>query len=317
MRKYTMDINKSFATFLKTQLNNEQQKAVTQSHGSMLVVAGAGSGKTRVITARILHLIINELVDPTTIVAVTFTNKAAHEMKERIVKFLAVDKTVKNFPFIGTFHSYCLRLLKQHSEHLAHPFFSILDEDDQHKLISNIIKRNHLQKQVTAKQVAYQISFIKNCSCNSLHNMHSQPQLLQEIYTAYEQEKRESKCLDFDDLLLEAVRLIKNNKKIKKTLQKRIRHILVDEYQDTNVTQHELLKQLALHAPKQLSVDSLCVVGDEDQSIYSWRGATVTNILNVKNDFPKTSIIKIEQNYRSVQPCNCYSLSCSLSITCY
>jgi DNA helicase-2/ATP-dependent DNA helicase PcrA len=293
----------SFETFLKTQLNEEQQKAVTQSHGSILVVAGAGSGKTRVITARIAHLIINEQVDPLSIVAVTFTNKAANEMKKRIVSFLARENRMAQIPFIGTFHAYCLRLLKQHARYLKYPFFSILDEDDQHKLITNIIKRNNLQKQVTAKQVAYQISFIKNRSINPKHEIiATQPKLLQDIYTAYEQEKRESKSLDFDDLLLHSVKLLHSKKEVKQDLQKQIRHILVDEYQDTNVTQHELLKQLALCTKKQLSVDSLCVVGDEDQSIYSWRGATVANILTFQHDFPKTKVITIEQNYRSVQP---------------
>ncbi len=296
-------IKESFATFLKTQLNEEQQKAVTQSRGSMLVVAGAGSGKTRVITARIAHLIINEQIDPFSIVAVTFTNKAANEMKKRIVHFLETENRTTQIPFIGTFHAYCLRLLKQHAKYLEYPFFSILDEDDQHKLITNIIKRNNLQKQVTAKQVAYQISFIKNRSTNPKHEIiATQPKLLQDIYTAYEQEKRESKSLDFDDLLLHTVKLLHSKKEVKQGLQKQIRHILVDEYQDTNVTQHELLKQLALRTKKQLSVDSLCIVGDEDQSIYSWRGATVTNILKLHHDFPKTKIIKIEQNYRSVQP---------------
>jgi len=292
----------SFQNFLDTQLNNQQLKAVTQSTGSLLVVAGAGSGKTRIITARIANLIINEKVEPTSILAVTFTNKAANEMKGRILKFLNGEVHSAFLPFIGTFHSYCLRLLKQHSDHLRHPFVSILDEDDQQKVLSGILKRNNLQNQITAKQVAYQISYIKNRTCKPHDEiMNSQPQLLQEIYECYEREKKESKSLDFDDLLLETVHLLSKNKEIKQKLQQQIRHILVDEYQDTNVTQHELLKLLALQSPKKLSVDSMCVVGDEDQSIYSWRGATVTNILNVQHDFPKTKTIKIEQNYRSVQ----------------
>ena len=292
----------SFHTFLDTQLNKQQLQAVTQSKGSLLVVAGAGSGKTRIITARIAHLIINEKVNPTSIVAVTFTNKAANEMKERIFNFLKDEVHSAFLPFIGTFHSYCLRLLKQHSSYLKHPFVSILDEDDQQKIISGILKRNNLQTQITAKQVSNQISHIKNRTCNPQEAISSQPIMLQEIYECYEREKQESKALDFDDLLLETVQLLSKNKEIRQKLQKQIQHILVDEYQDTNVTQHELLKLLSLKSKKELSVDSMCVVGDEDQSIYSWRGATVTNILNIQNDFSKTNTIKIEQNYRSVQP---------------
>jgi len=294
---------KPFKTFLNTDLNDQQRKAATKATGSLLVVAGAGSGKTRVITARIAHLILNEHVNPTSIVALTFTNKAANEMKKRILHFLKSEIPGAYLPFIGTFHSYCLHFLKQHSEYLDHPFISILDEDDQQRLINGIIKRNNLQKQVTAKQVSYQISFIKNHSCYPCDKpANPQTPLLQGIYKAYELEKQESKALDFDDLLLTTVRLLGNNKNVKEKLQTLIRHILVDEYQDTNVIQHELLKQLALHSKKQLSVDSMCVVGDEDQSIYSWRGATVTNILNIQRDFPKTTLIKIEKNYRSVQP---------------
>lgn len=289
----------SFKTFLETQLNPEQQKAVIQKNGALLVIAGAGSGKTRVITARIAHLILHEGVDPQSIVALTFTNKAAKEMLERIEYFLG-DR--ERMPFIGTFHSYCLNLLKRNQDKLDVPFFSILDEDDKQKLLSDIIKRNNVNKRMTGKQLAYQISQLKNKALTPENEHLKDDQLLQDLYRAYEHEKTLSKCLDFDDLLLTALNLFKKNPGFKKQFQERVTHILVDEYQDTNVVQHELLKHMALNEKLQFNAQSLCVVGDEDQSIYSWRGATVANILNFKKDFPDNTVIKIEQNYRSVQP---------------
>jgi DNA helicase-2/ATP-dependent DNA helicase PcrA len=290
----------SFATFLETHLNDEQRKAVTHEKGSILVVAGAGSGKTRVITARITNLILNHQMPAESIVALTFTNKAALEMRERISHFLGNDRIL---PFIGTFHSYCVRLLRRNQHMLDNPFFSILDETDQQKLISTILQRNDVQKKITARQVAYYISHIKNHMADPTNPTFDSAnnRLMHELYIAYEQEKRTNKSLDFDDLLLETLTLFKKNQNFKEQFQSNIRHILVDEYQDTNVVQHSLLKEMAQISAR-LAVDSICVVGDEDQSIYSWRGATVTNILNFKHDFPKTSIIKIEQNYRSVQP---------------
>lgn len=289
----------SFNTFLEKELNAEQKKAVIQNSGALLVIAGAGSGKTRVITARITHLIVNNNITPSTIAALTFTNKAANEMKNRIAQFL---ETTHKLPFIGTFHSYCLQLLKKNSSLLTTPFFSILDEDDKQKLIRTILQRSNLHKQFTARSVSYKISQMKNHTTTptqSAHNYLGNP-LLFEIYQAYEKEKNASKCLDFDDLLLEAFHLFKNNPVFKSNEQERIKHILIDEYQDTNVIQHALLKQMATNN-KQLTVKSICAVGDEDQSIYSWRGATIANMLNFKKDFSSTKIIKIEQNYRSVQ----------------
>lgn len=290
----------SFTTFLETDLNTAQRQAVTHKSGSILVVAGAGSGKTRVITARITNLIVNQHVPAQTIVALTFTNKAALEMRERIGHFLGNEQTL---PFVGTFHSYCVRLLRQNQNLLDNPFFSILDDTDQQKLISGILQRNNIQKKITARQISYQISHIKNHTVdptNPAFESVSNP-LIHEIYLAYEQEKRTNKSLDFDDLLLETLKLFKKNKLFKEQFQNRVRHIMVDEYQDTNVVQHSLLKEMA-QTDNKTTADSICVVGDEDQSIYSWRGATVTNILNFQHDFPNTAVVKIEQNYRSVQP---------------
>lgn len=295
-----MNTTDEFKLFLETKLNPEQLQAVIQPSGTLLVVAGAGSGKTRVITSRIAHLILNQQALPSSIVALTFTNKAAQEMQHRIKNFLGNSTEI---PFIGTFHSYCLKFLKKNQGLLETPFFSILDEDDQQKILSGIIKRNALSKRVTVKQLSYQISLLKNQSVNpdSLQTLKND-QFLYDIFRAYENEKRASKCLDFDDLLLESVKLLKSNDQLIMRLHQSLEHVLVDEYQDTNVVQHELLKLLSRKDNKELAITSLCVVGDEDQSIYSWRGATVSNILNFTNDFLNTQIYKIEQNYRSVQP---------------
>jgi len=296
-----MDYKKAFNQFLEQNLNLEQKKAVTAKDGVFLVVAGAGSGKTRVITSRIANLIINEGVAAGTIIGLTFTNKAAHEMRERILTFLPGGMQL---PFLGTFHSYCLRILKSNTDQLDTPFTSILDSDDQQKLLSGLIKRNGLGKQVTAKRLSYTISQIKNRLQHKKEDIidyFNQDPMIRDIYAAYEQEKVASKCLDFDDLLLETVKLFEKNKTFKKEFQDHIQHLLVDEYQDTNLVQHLLLKHMTLDKKNRI-IDSLCVVGDEDQSIYSWRGATIQNILHFKKDFPETKTIKIEQNYRSVQP---------------
>lgn len=280
-------------------LNEPQYKAATHESGTLQVIAGAGSGKTRVITSRILNLILNRDISASSIVALTFTNKAAHEMLERVRSALT---NTKHVPFIGTFHSYCLMLLKQHAIANQTGPFTILDEEDQQKLIKTILQRANIDKQITSKQMLYQISQIKNTYEKNLatHHIFSHP-LLKDVYTAYEHEKRISNCKDFDDLLIDALHLFSTDQNFKTRFQQRIKHVLVDEYQDTNTIQHALLTQMTKDN-NQLAVDSLCIVGDEDQSIYSWRGATIENMLNVTRDFPDTTIIKLEQNYRSVQP---------------
>ncbi len=291
-----------FKTFINEALNPEQKKAAIAQDGVFLVVAGAGSGKTRVITARIAHLILEQQAAPASIVALTFTNKAANEMKERVKQFLPYGCPV---PFVGTFHSYCLQLLKRYNSLLRKPFVSILDEDDKHKILSDIIKRGNLGKQITASNLAFTISRIKNAAADGDIEKSTEYQFampfVKEAFVLYEREKTASKCLDFDDLLIETVHLFSTNQEFKHQYQTTIDHILIDEYQDTNVIQHELLKQMCLSG-KKFTAQSLCVVGDEDQSIYSWRGATVTNFINLATDFPQAQTIKIEQNYRSVQP---------------
>lgn len=289
----------SLQTFITQELNTQQQSAVVHDSGPILVIAGAGSGKTRVITARIAYLILEKKVVPSAIVALTFTNKAASEMKSRIGKFLGNEKEL---PYIGTFHSYCVRILKQKAHLLEAPFFSILDEDDQKKMISGILQRNNLEKQISTRNAVYTISQIKNKLHNpdiNVEDMFTLP-FMYDVYRAYEEEKRISKSFDFDDLLLEVLRLFKKDRTFKIQFQEQIKHILVDEYQDTNLVQHALLKHMA-RRNNTLIIDSICAVGDEDQSIYSWRGATIANMLNFQRDFPGTRIIKIEQNYRSVQ----------------
>lgn len=293
------DNTQTFNEFVQTQLNQEQQQAVVNKEGVFLVCAGAGSGKTRVITARIAHLIMNHAIDAGAIVALTFTNKAAQEMKERVRSFLGDGVLV---PYVGTFHSYCLRLLKLYGYLIKRVDFTVLDSDDQEALVKNIIKRHNMTKKLTSRTVIAAISQIKN---NAVHYQDSnisklQDPVLQQLYILYEQEKNASHALDFDDLLLETLKLFQTQPEFKERFQQRTQHILVDEYQDTNRVQHAILKEMALNA-EGFSGTSLCIVGDEDQSIYSWRGATVSNIVNFKHEFPEAQTITLEQNYRSVQ----------------
>lgn len=273
-------------------LNATQQAAVNCTTGSTLIVAGAGSGKTRVITARIAHLLNSGAGTAGSIVALTFTNKAAREMQERISKYTSLK------PFIGTFHSYCLALLKKYGFHIGLDNFSIMDSADQEKLVHDIIKNSAPNNKINAKQMIYHISNAKNqLAMGEQYYLFEYDQISQAILLKYEETKKLSKCLDFDDLIIKTVELFSNSEFLQKH-QAIVRHVLVDEYQDTSVIQHKLLKQMALIG-KELAIDSVCVVGDEDQSIYSWRGATVDNILQFPKEFPGVQIIKIEQNYRS------------------
>lgn len=294
----TETVSQNFTTFLEEQLNPSQYKAVTKDKGALLVVAGAGSGKTRVITARIANLILNTQANPRSIVALTFTNKAAGEMKERVSSFVGTEHVL---PFVGTFHSYCLSLLRNNASLLPFPSFTIMDADDQKSLLKKIVKQNNLEKFATPSQLTFQISSLKNSMHQETSSVDAHP-ILKEIYHAYEAEKVASRCFDFDDLILEVLKLFKQNKEFKKNYQERIKHVLVDEYQDTSDVQHQLLKEMCLTPERKLNMDSVCAVGDEDQSIYSWRGATVANMLKFQHDFKPVTTIKIEQNYRSVKP---------------
>ncbi len=277
-------------------LNEQQRVAVELMPGPVLVIAGAGSGKTRVISARLAHIIGNCDADPAAIVALTFTNKAAQQMRERIAPLLPSRDCA---PFIGTFHAYCLRLLKEFGVAGGMRAFSILDADDQYALIKKLLARAECPS-ISPRQALYALSCRKNgMGADEVFDNY----VLNDLASAYEREKATSNCLDFDDLLIKALELLQDPA-FAQRMRERVRHVLVDEYQDTNMVQHEIIKALALYNGK-LALDSLCVVGDEDQSIYSWRGATIDNIVYFQRAFMGTTIVKLEQNYRSVKSIVC------------
>lgn len=275
------------------QLNEPQLEAVIHENGPMLVLAGAGSGKTRVITYRIAHLIKEKGVDPYNILAVTFTNKAAQEMKERVTELVGEGK---NVPTIATFHSFCLRILRQYIPALGYPnSFSIYDTNDSAALIRRICKQLNWDEQ-TPKAIQSEISAAKNCKIGPESKLkRSVDSPILDIFHKYQKELKRAGAADFDDLLLLTNKLLQENPDILDKLQQRFEYVLVDEYQDTNHAQYSLIKYLA---PPQ---NNLCAVGDDDQSIYRWRGANVENILNFGKDFQGTKVVKLEQNYRSSQ----------------
>ena len=273
-------------------------------NGPVLILAGAGSGKTRVITHRIAHLIEDHGVAPDSILAVTFTNKAAAEMGERVSRLVGHMSVVQ--PRISTFHSFCVRLLRRDIEALRiggqglTKDFAIYDEADQQSLVKAAIRRLGIDdKQLTPRSVLGRISWAKNHMLDPqevyLNSADPNTERLAHVYEIYRQELRKANAMDFDDLLLEAVRLLKSSGEVRRRYNQRYEYILIDEYQDTNRPQYELMKLLAGEH------HNVCVVGDEDQSIYSWRGADIRNILEFERDFPEVKIIRLEQNYRSTQ----------------
>jgi len=294
-----------------SQLNPQQREAVETSQGPLLILAGAGSGKTRVITYRIAHLIENLGAMPESILAVTFTNKAASEMVERVDKIVGGLSVAK--PVISTFHSFCVRVLRRDIEALRIPStlpgtspigltksFVIYDESDQQQLVKSVMRRLGIDdKQVTPRSVLAHISWAKNHMLDPqevyLQSADPKTERVAQIYEEYRKELLKANALDFDDLLLEAVRLLKAVPTVREHYNRRFQYVLVDEYQDTNRPQYELMRVLAgTH-------HNVCAVGDEDQSIYSWRGADIRNILEFEKDFPEAKIIRLEQNYRSTQ----------------
>jgi DNA helicase-2/ATP-dependent DNA helicase PcrA len=289
---------------LLANLNPAQRVAVEATDGPLLILAGAGSGKTRVITSRIAWLIQEKGVAPDTILAVTFTNKAASEMGERVDRLLGHTSLAK--PLIATFHSFCVRVLRRDIEALKvgseglTRSFAIYDENDQQAIVKQVMRRMGLDtKQLTPRAVLGRISWAKNHMIDPqefyLASKGPNSERIAYIYQGYRAELRKNNALDFDDLLLEAVRLLKVSGEARERYQRRYRYLLVDEYQDTNRPQYELMKLLAGEAK------NVCAVGDEDQSIYSWRGADIRNILEFEKDFPNARIVKLEQNYRSTQ----------------
>ncbi|RMI15559.1 MAG: ATP-dependent DNA helicase PcrA, partial [Calditrichaeota bacterium] len=279
-------------------LNDAQREAVQCVEGPLLVLAGAGSGKTRVLTYRIAYLIEQRLAYPNQILAVTFTNKAANEMKRRVEALLG---TAVEGMWIGTFHSICARILRIEAEHLGYDSnFTIYDVDDQIRLIQQVMEGlNISQEIIKPRQVHYTISDCKNKMLGPAEyekRASTVPeQRIARIYHEYEKAKRRSNAFDFDDLLLMPLELFTRDKAILEKYQKKFRYILVDEYQDTNKAQYHLIRLLgAQHR-------NICVVGDEDQSIYRWRGADIENILTFEKDYPECTVIRLEQNYRSTQ----------------
>ena len=281
-------------------LNEAQATAVEVATGPLLILAGAGSGKTKTLTHRIAHLIANEGVWPSQILAVTFTNKAAREMRERLGKLLNQDSNRRDFmPWMGTFHSICVRLLRMdgYAIGIARNFV-IYDEDDRQSLVKQAMKQLALtDKEMKPSQISGLISSAKN-------NMQTPAEFeatadypyqknVAKIYQRYEEMRIKAGALDFDDLLLDGVRLLRDSPDMRQKWRTNFIHILIDEYQDTNAAQYQLVK-LLINDDK-----NVCVVGDDWQSIYSWRGADFTNILNFEKDFPGATVVKLEQNYRS------------------
>lgn len=286
-------------------LNPQQREAVSLTEGPLLILAGAGSGKTRVITHRIAHIITARHVPPSAVLAVTFTNKAADEMRGRVASFLSGYELSSN-PNISTFHSFCVRMLRRDGDPLAqirpgfNRQFTIYDEDEQLALIKSVFKQLGLDEQSMKYRAALsRISQAKNQkeTPEDFYKNATDPNAskLAVIFEKYEAGLRQANALDFDDLLLEAVRLLYHDDATRNAYNRRLNYIMIDEYQDTNRSQYELMRLLSRQH------DNVCVVGDEDQSIYSWRGADIRNILDFERDFPKARTIRLEQNYRSTK----------------
>jgi DNA helicase-2/ATP-dependent DNA helicase PcrA len=281
-------------------LNEAQATAVEVAKGPLLILAGAGSGKTKTLTHRIAHLIANEGVWPNQILAVTFTNKAAKEMRERLGHLLGQDSTRRDFmPWMGTFHGICVRLLRQDGQSIGiSRNFVIYDEDDRQSLIKQSMKQLGLvDRELKPSQISSMISSSKNqmIEPDAFEASANYPyqKSVAKIYRKYEEMRRKAGALDFDDLLLDGVRLLRDAPDIRDKWRTNFKHILIDEYQDTNAAQYQIVK-LLINDDK-----NICVVGDDWQSIYSWRGADFTNILNFERDFPGAAVVKLEQNYRS------------------
>lgn len=280
-------------------LNSQQREAVEHGRGPALVLAGAGSGKTRVITHRVAYLIRNGAARPENILAVTFTNKAAKEMRERIHALLGPSRTAE--PLVTTFHSFCVRLLRREIEKLGYKRdFSIYDTDDQRRLMKQILEDEKIsEKEFPPRETLSRISHAKNHNVSAAAYAGRFPsptaEDLQHIYEIYDGRLRRANALDFDDLLLKAAELLKRFPPVRDFYSDWYRYVLVDEYQDTNRPQYDLLQRLAARH------GNVFVVGDEDQSIYRFRGANIQNILNFERDFPGAKVIKLEQNYRSTQ----------------
>jgi DNA helicase-2/ATP-dependent DNA helicase PcrA len=286
-------------------LNKQQRDAVAHVEGPLLLLAGAGSGKTRVITHRIAHLIETHRIPGPAVLAVTFTNKAAEEMRQRVNSLLS-DATTSKTPFVSTFHSFCVRLLRRDGGSLGEiregftRRFIIYDDDDQVALLKSIYKQLGLDEKFMQYRAA--LSRVSHAKSNNetpqdWYKAATDPKLtrLAKIYERYEERLRQANALDFDDLLLESVRLLRHDDAIRALYNRHFEFVMIDEYQDTNRSQYELMRRLTEVR------HNVCVVGDEDQSIYGWRGADIRNILDFEKDYPEAVVIRLEQNYRSTK----------------
>jgi len=288
-------------SFLFEGLNPEQLNVVKSVEGPVLVLAGAGSGKTKALTHRLAYIIEQQLAQPDQILAVTFTNKAATEMKHRVDILLSESEIAKHFfspSWLSTFHSFGAKILRLHASALGYQTeFTIFDDSDQISMIKKLLKDLNLDAQIEAKDAQKMINQIKSKKQIYFDKkpFGQKSQMIETIYLKYEKQMKANQAMDFSDLLFKTYQLFKNNKEILNFYQEQFKYILVDEYQDTNELQYELIRLLSM------GHKNLCVVGDEDQSIYSWRGADISNILNFENDFQGASVFRLEQNYRSTQ----------------
>jgi DNA helicase-2/ATP-dependent DNA helicase PcrA len=278
-------------------LNPQQKSAVTAADGPVLVVAGPGSGKTRVLTQRIAYLIANEGVRPWNILAVTFTNKAAKEMEERVKNLLNEQAT--EGMMLGTFHSICARILRREAEYLpVQSNFVIFDSDDQERIVKSIIKEFNLnEKLYRANAIHAAISRAKNelIGAEDYPTQTYRDEVIKRVYAEYQKRLISMNAVDFDDILVYATNLLEKEPAVRLKYSQRFRHVLVDEFQDTNIAQYSLVKHLASYHK------NIFCVGDPDQSIYAWRGADYRNVKRFEQDFPTAQVILLEQNYRSHQ----------------
>lgn len=279
-------------------LNEAQREAVTHGDGPLLIFAGAGSGKTRVLTMRIAHLISQRNISPRRILAVTFTNKAANEMRERIERLVGSMRARQMW--VGTFHAICARILRESGRPVGvDPDFVVFDEDDQLSVVKEVLRMLDIDEKRFAPRSV--LSFISRAKEKMVPPHLYTPvdyftQIVGRVYPHYQERLQTCRALDFDDLLMKTVQLFEAHPEVLERYQRRFEHVLVDEFQDVNQVQYRMVKHLcALHR-------NLCVVGDDDQSIYSWRGADVGIILSFERDFPDARVVKLEQNYRSTQP---------------
>jgi DNA helicase-2/ATP-dependent DNA helicase PcrA len=291
--------------FLKG-LNAQQREAVSHIDGPLLILAGAGSGKTRVLTHRIAHIITTRHVPPSSVLAVTFTNKAAREMRERVDALLE-DVQLDSAPNLSTFHSFCVRMLRRDGDPLARVRpgftrrFSIYDDEDQLVIIKAAYRTLGLEEKdfMQYRAALSKISHAKNTKVTPQdfykNAVNKESATIAALFEQYEKALRSANALDFDDLLLEAVRLLQHDDATREAYNRRLTYVMIDEYQDTNRTQYDLMRLLTEQHR------NVCVVGDEDQSIYSWRGADIKNILDFEHDYPNAKAIRLEQNYRSTK----------------